>query len=103
VEDIKGMRKITPDGIPKDRYLGFIPTHPRPQPINLQPQKGSQSQEQMTKDGDGFSHLRFLHATALLKRPVVNFYPPSFSLQLLSLSLRHLKVIGRPVFRAPFF
>jgi hypothetical protein len=37
----------------------------------------------------------------LLKRPVVNFYPPSPSFQLLSLFLRHLKVVARPVLSAP--
>ena len=42
MEGIERMSQITPNGIPNDGNLRLIPTHhPRPQPINLQPQKTS--------------------------------------------------------------
>ena len=65
MEDIKGTSQITPDGIPNNSDLDFIPTHFSLQPINLKPQKGSQSQKRMTKDGDGFSQLSLLYKIAL--------------------------------------
>jgi len=95
------MSQVTADGLPEDGCLGLIPTHPCLQPIHLQPQKGSQGQKQMTQNGDGFAHLRLLHPTALLQPSMIDFNPPSLFLQLLSLLLRHLQVIGRPVFRVP--
>jgi len=95
------MSPVTADGLPEDGRLGLIPTHPCPQPIGLQPQKGPQGQQQMTQNGDGLAHLRPLYPTTLLQRPMIDFHPPSLSLPLLSLLLRPLPVMGRPVFRVP--
>ena len=96
-----GMSPVTADGLAEDSRLGLIPTHPCPQPIRLQPQKGPQGQKQMTQNGDGFAHLRPLHPTTLLQPSRIDFNPPSLFLQLLSFLLRHLPVMGRPVFRVP--
>jgi hypothetical protein len=59
------------------------------------------ARKQMTQNGDGFAHLRPLHPTALLQPSMIDFNPPSLFRQLLSLLLRHLQVMGRPVFRVP--
>jgi len=103
MEGIERMSQIAPNSIPNDGSLRIIPTHPRPQPINLQHQKSPQSQKQMTQDRDGFAHLCFPHPTTLFQRSMINFYPPSPPFQLLSLSLAHPQIIGCPVFRVSVF
>ena len=86
------MSQVTADGLPEDGRLGLIPTPPCLQPIRLQPQKGPQGQQQMTQNGDSLAPLRPLYSTTLLQPSMIDFNPPSFSLQLLSFLPRHLQV-----------
>jgi len=59
------------------------------------------SRKKARKARSKFAPLRPLYSTALLQPSMIDFNPPSLFLQLLSFLLRHLPVMGRPVFRVP--
>jgi len=73
------MSQVTADGLPED--------HPN------SPLSATDTPPAAKRLASRIAHLRPLHPTAMNH--------PSLFLQLFSLLLRHLQLIGRPVFRAP--